>query len=98
MAKTASITELPPSPDHERRMRMLKYAIAMTIRVVCIILVVVVPGWWRLAPALAAVFLPYFAVVLANNVSTQVVARVERPGALVPRRPGPDAGRDRDAA
>ncbi|MFW8746057.1 DUF3099 domain-containing protein, partial [Mesorhizobium japonicum] len=66
MAKTVSITELPPSPDQERRARMLKYAIAMSVRVVCIILVVVVPGWWRIAPGLAAVFLPYFAVIIAN--------------------------------
>jgi hypothetical protein len=89
MAKSASITELPPSPDHERHMRMIKYAVAMTIRVICVILVVIVPGWWRLAPALAAVFLPYFAVVVANNVRTQVTSRVERPGALMRRR-GPD--------
>jgi hypothetical protein len=83
MAKTASITELPPSPDHERHTRMIKYAIAMSIRVVCLILVFVVPGWWRVIPGIAVVVLPYFAVVVANNVRTQVATRVQRPGALV---------------
>jgi hypothetical protein len=88
MAKTVSITELPPSPDHERHVRMVKYAVAMSVRVVCIILVVVVPGWWRLAPAVAAVFLPYFAVVIANNVRAHAAGPVERPGALLPLHDG----------
>jgi len=83
MAKTVSITELPPSPDHERHMRMIKYAVAMTVRVICIILVVVIPGWWRIIPGLAAVFLPYFAVVIANNVRTRAAGSVQRPGGLV---------------
>jgi hypothetical protein len=93
MAKTISITELPPSPDHERHMRMVKYAVAMTVRMICIVLVVVVPGWWRVIPGIAAVFLPYFAVVIANNVRTRVAGSVARPGAVVPRE-----GEHRDAA
>ena len=92
MAKTASITELPPSPDHERHVRMLKYAVAMTVRVICIILVVVIPGWWRIIPGIGAVFLPYFAVVVANNVRTRAAAPMERPGSLVPA--GDDHRRD----
>jgi hypothetical protein len=93
MAKTASITELPPSPEHERHTRMIKYAIAMSIRVVCLILVFVVPGWWRVIPGIAVVVLPYFAVVVANNVRTQVTTRVQRPGALV--RSGDQGGEQR---
>ena len=91
-AKSASITSLPPSPDAERRIRMIKYSVAMGIRVLCIIAVVIVPGWWRLIPAAGAIFLPYFAVVIANNVRTEA-GEVERPGAVVPVRPS-----DRDAA
>ncbi|HXR44724.1 MAG TPA: DUF3099 domain-containing protein [Pseudolysinimonas sp.] len=91
-AKPASITSLPPSPDAERRIRMIKYSVAMGIRVLCIIAVVLVPGWWRLIPAVGAIFLPYFAVVIANTVRTEA-REVERPGAVVPVRPG-----DRDAA
>lgn len=60
---------------------MLKYSIAMTVRVVCLGLCLVLPGWWALAPALGAVFLPYFAVVVANaRSSTQ--GSVQRPGAV----------------
>jgi hypothetical protein len=84
MAKTVSITELPPSPDHERHLRMIKYAVAMTIRVVCLIAVLFVPGWWRLIPAVAAAALPYFAVVIANNVHSDGARAVERPGSVVP--------------
>ncbi len=93
MARTASITNLPPSPDHERHVRMVKYAIAQAIRLVCIILLVPVPGWWKIIPGIGAIFLPYFAVVVANNVRTHVAGPVERPGAVV--RAGDDR---RDAA
>lgn len=61
-----SITSLPESPDAERRARMIKYTVAMVIRVVCFAVIFAVPGWWRLIPALGAVALPYVAVVLAN--------------------------------
>jgi len=67
---------------------MLKYSIAMGIRVVCIGLCLVTPGWWLLIPAAGAVFLPYFAVVIANNVRTGVASSVRRPGALMRRDPG----------
>jgi hypothetical protein len=85
MARTASITNLPPSPDHERHVRMVKYAIAQAVRLVCIILLVPVPGLWKIIPAIGAIFLPYFAVVVANNVRTRVSGPVERPGAIVRR-------------
>ncbi|QNO36314.1 DUF3099 domain-containing protein [Protaetiibacter sp. SSC-01] len=67
---------------------MLKYSLAMGIRVVCIVLCMVTPGWWLLIPAAGAVFLPYFAVVIANNVGSGASSRVRRPGALVRRDPG----------
>ncbi|MFC5501605.1 DUF3099 domain-containing protein [Lysinimonas soli] len=82
-AKPVSITELPPSPDVERHSRMIKYAIAQAIRVVCIVACLFVPGWWMLLPAAGAVFLPYFAVVIANNVQHPRMS-VRRPGAIVP--------------
>jgi hypothetical protein len=85
MAKTVSITELPPSPDHERHMRMVKYAVAQAIRLVCVILLVPVPGLWKIIPAIGAIFLPYFAVVVANNVRTRIAGPVARPGAIVRR-------------
>jgi hypothetical protein len=93
MAKTAAITNLPPSPDHERHVRMVKYAVAQAIRLVCIVLLVPVPGWWKIIPGIGAIFLPYFAVVVANNVRARPIGPVERPGAVVR---ADDA--DRDAA
>ena len=66
---------------------MIKYTIAMSIRVICIALCLVAPGWWLLLPAAGAVFLPYFAVVIANNVHNDTRGRVRRPGALARRVP-----------
>jgi len=83
MAKTVAITNLPPSPDHERHVRMVKYAIAQAVRLVCIVLLVPVPGWWKIIPGIGAIFLPYFAVVVANNVRARPVGPVERPGGVV---------------
>jgi predicted tellurium resistance membrane protein TerC len=80
--KQPSITTLPPSPDDERRSRMRKYTIAMSVRMVCILLIFVVPGWWMWVFAIGAIVLPYIAVVLAN------VGDGRSGGAV---RPGPDA-------
>ena len=84
--KPAALTELPPSPQQEQRSRMLRYAITMGIRVVCLGLCLVTPGWWILVPAAGAVFLPYVAVVMANAV------RPRAPGGtrpVLPRGDGP---------
>jgi hypothetical protein len=80
-----TITSLPPSPDQERRKRMIEYAIMMGIRVLCVIACIWVRGWWLLIPALGAVFLPYFAVVVANATQASAGGQVERPGGLVRR-------------
>lgn len=90
--KSTAITELPPSPDAERRTRMIRYSLAMAIRMVCLVLAVIIPDWWRIVPIVGAIALPYFAVVIANNVHTASTTRVARPGSLVRR------VEDRDAA
>lgn len=59
---------------------MRKYVIAMSIRTVCLILLVVVPDWWRYLFGVGAVILPYIAVVLAN---------VGSGGAVEPVNPAP---------
>lgn len=66
MNKPQSITTLAESPDEERNRRMARYALAMGIRVVCVILCFFVQGWWLLVPAIGAIVLPYIAVVIAN--------------------------------
>jgi len=67
LSKTQSVTSLEVSPEEERRNRFIKYTVAMIIRSVCVVLAVLVPlGWLTVLFAAGAVFLPYFAVVIAN--------------------------------
>ncbi len=96
--KPTAITDLQSSPDAERRGRMIRYSLAMGIRMVCIALVIVVPDWWRLVPAIGAIVLPYFAVVIANNASRRAPGSVLRPGSIVPVGPPPSSAPREDAA
>ncbi len=87
--KQQSITSLPLSPEAERRNRMIKYSITMGIRVVCIILMLFVQGWWLVVCAIGAIVLPYFAVVIANVHADPRGAEVVRPGGVEVYRPEP---------
>ncbi|NUU32587.1 DUF3099 domain-containing protein [Arthrobacter sp. C9C5] len=62
-----SITDAAAAHSEEMRQRMIKYAVAMGIRMVCLVLVFVVDGWFKILPVIGAVFLPWFAVVIANG-------------------------------
>jgi hypothetical protein len=62
-----SITDAAAAHSDEMRQRMVKYAVAMGIRMLCLILIFVVDGWFKLIPVLGAVFLPWVAVVIANG-------------------------------
>ncbi len=98
--KQQSITTLPPSPEAERRSRMIKYTIAMSIRVLCIVAMLFAQGWWLVVCAAGAIFLPYFAVVIANVGTPSRQSEVLRPGSIVridrpsapTGGPAPDAG------
>lgn len=85
--KPPSITSLPPSPEADRHSRMMKYSLAMGIRVLCIVAALFTPGWWLLLPAAGAIFLPYFAVVIANNSWFAGGDRPETPSGVVVRDP-----------
>lgn len=92
MKSTAhTITTLPPSPERERHKRMLEYTIMMIIRVLCVLACIWVRGWWLIPLGLGAVFLPYFAVVIANTVQAREAGTVERPGAIERRPPSNDS-------
>jgi hypothetical protein len=78
-----SATALRNSPLADRRSRMRKYVIAMSIRTVCLLLLVIVPDWWRYIFGVGAVILPYIAVVLAN-VGSSGAAEPVRPGVTPP--------------
>jgi len=73
---------------------MLKYALTMGIRMVCIVACLFVHGWWLLVPALGAVFLPYVAVVVANATSRRTRTAVPRPGGIVPVDPDRRQGQE----
>lgn len=77
-----SITSLPQSPDEERHGRMVRYGVAMGVRMVCVILAIVLHGWFQLVAVAGAIILPYFAVVIANVSMRHAGAVVERPGAI----------------
>lgn len=48
--------------------RMVKYAVSMGIRMVCLVLAFVVHGWLAWVFVAGAVLLPYVAVLLANEI------------------------------
>ena len=64
-----SVTSASTSTTDDQDQRVRRYLTMMGIRIVCFGLVFVTSGWLRWAAILAAVFIPYVAVVLANAVS-----------------------------
>ncbi|MGP0221270.1 DUF3099 domain-containing protein [Paenarthrobacter sp. NCHU4564] len=66
-AEIHSITDAAAAHSEDMRERMIKYAVAMGIRMVCIVLIFVVDGWFKIIAVAGAVFLPWVAVVIANG-------------------------------
>ena len=62
-----SITDAAGAHSEDKRQRMIKYALAMGIRMVCLVLIFVVDGWFKIIPVAGAVFLPWIAVIIANG-------------------------------
>ncbi|WP_427017935.1 DUF3099 domain-containing protein [Pseudarthrobacter sp. P1] len=62
-----NITDARTGHSDEMRTRMIKYALAMGIRMVCLVLIFVFDGWFKLIPVAGAVLLPWIAVVIANG-------------------------------
>ena len=58
-----SITDAAGAHSEDMRQRMIKYALAMGIRMVCLILIFVVDGWLKIIAVAGAVFLPWIAVI-----------------------------------
>jgi len=73
-----TITTLPISPEEDRSKRMIAYTVSMTIRLICIGLCFIVPGWLVTLPILGAILLPWFAVVSANS-KHQGESKIESP-------------------
>ena len=62
-----AITNAAVAHSDEMRQRMIKYAITMGIRMVCLVLIFAFDGWYRLVPVVGAVVLPWVAVMIANG-------------------------------
>ena len=70
MAERQSVTSVEHAPEEDRRRRFISYTIAMTVRVACILLAVVIDGPLRWVFMAGAILLPYFAVVGANAIGS----------------------------
>ncbi|WP_434994388.1 DUF3099 domain-containing protein [Arthrobacter sp. Ld5] len=81
-----SISDARESHSDEMRTRMIRYSVSMSIRLVCFVLVFVVPYVWLQWVMIAgAVFLPYFAVIVANGGSD--TSNIPHSAALIDRAP-----------
>lgn len=65
-AEVHSITKAPEPLAHDQSRRMTRYLVQMGIRVACFVGAIVVDDWWRWVLVVAAVVLPYSAVLFAN--------------------------------
>jgi hypothetical protein len=83
-----TITGAQSSLDDDLGPRMRRYLISMSVRTGCFVLAVVCTGFLRWTFALAAILLPYVAVVMANAAPRR---RPVSPGYL-PERPAVDGG------
>lgn len=72
---TEARSALSDDQDHRKR----AYLIAMSLRVVCFLAAILVPAPMpvRVSLAAAAIFLPYFAVIIANQARRRVVDIVD---------------------
>lgn len=75
---------MPETAHEERVRRMRNYAVTMAIRTACFLALIWVRGPWMLVFAAGAIFLPYFAVVVANAVvRNRRTPSVQRPSTIV---------------
>ena len=77
------ITTAQMSSSEDMASRQRRYLISMSLRTVCFIAAVAVgPGWLRWVLVAGAVFLPFFAVVMAN------AGNQKNDGFILPEAPG----------
>ena len=83
-----NISDAREAHSDDMRQRMIKYSVSMGIRMVCLILVFVVEGWLQWVMIAGAVFLPYFAVIIANGGSD--TSNLAHSDSLLDRAPAPE--------
>ena len=69
MSQEYRVTSAGVSAAEDRSHRMRMYFIAMALRVVCVVSLFWVHGWWIILPAVGTVVLPWFAVMVGNAVA-----------------------------
>ncbi|MGJ0204561.1 DUF3099 domain-containing protein [Leucobacter sp. gxy201] len=69
MSKSYSVTSAGVNPAQDRAHRMRMYYVAMVLRVLCVISLFWVRGWWVLLVGIAVAVLPWFAVMVGNAVA-----------------------------
>lgn len=89
-AEVHNISDAREAHSDEMRGRMIKYSVSMGIRLICLILVFVVEGWLQWVMIAGAVFLPYFAVIIANGGSD--TSKLQHSDTLLDRAPSPELG------
>jgi Protein of unknown function (DUF3099) len=65
------ITTAASSRADDIAARQRRYVVSMGIRTVCFVAAIVADGWLRWTLIVAALMLPYVAVVMANNTATK---------------------------
>lgn len=80
-SQVPAVTSLPQSPQAEADHRVRRYALTMTIRIICFALMMFVQpyGWYTWVFAAGAAVLPYIAVVFANAGSDSTETAAESP-------------------
>lgn len=61
------VTDARPGASVDEHSRIVKYSISMGVRIACFILAFFVQGWLQILCLIAAIVLPYFAVIVANG-------------------------------
>ncbi|MDJ0315707.1 DUF3099 domain-containing protein [Arthrobacter antibioticus] len=67
VSSVQAITNAAIAHSEDMHSRMVKYAVTMGIRMVCLAAIFVFDGWFKLIPVIGAVVLPWVAVVIANG-------------------------------
>lgn len=73
------VTSAGISAEQDRQHRMKVYFIMMSIRMVCVASLLFVRGWWIILVIIGGVFLPYLAVVFANQPNYRATQGPEKP-------------------
>lgn len=82
MERQYDVTSVGVNPAEDRSHRMRVYFIAMSVRIACVASLFFVRGWWILLVGVAAIVLPYFAVLVANQAASGSGKRPEAPSPL----------------